>query len=53
MEPVMTELRFIKAEQRQQQLELAARFDSDPTASEFVPLPPSLLAKLHQVKTNG
>ncbi|WP_367395412.1 DUF2169 domain-containing protein [Pantoea sp. Ep11b] len=53
MEPVMTELRFIKAEQRQQQLALAASHNSHSASRQFVPLPPSLLAKLHQVKTNG
>ena len=53
MEPVMTELRFIKAEHRVKQDALAGRLNSHSDEPQFVPLPPSLLAKLQQVKTNG
>lgn len=53
MEPAMTELRFIAAGERQQQLDLAKRLNNDPQASEFVPLPPSLLATLQQAETHG
>ncbi|WP_312046498.1 DUF2169 domain-containing protein [Erwinia sp.] len=53
MEPVVTELRFIAAEQREQQLALATRLNGDPHSQEFVPLPPCLLGKLQEGKTHG
>lgn len=53
MEPAMTQLRFIAAGERQQQLALASRLNNDPQASEFVPLPPSLLATLQQAEAHG
>ncbi|WP_338560818.1 DUF2169 domain-containing protein [Erwinia sp. E_sp_B04_7] len=53
MEPAMTELRFIAADERKTQLALAAKLNSDPQAIEFVPLPASLLATLQKVEAHG
>ncbi|WP_345830364.1 DUF2169 domain-containing protein [Erwinia sp. HDF1-3R] len=53
MAPVITELRFIASDERQQQLVTAARLNNDPHSSEFVPLPPGLLGKIKEEKTRG
>ena len=53
MSPVMTELRFIAEEERQQQQMLAARLNGDPHSSGFVPLPPSLLKQRQPGEADG
>ena len=53
MAPVMTELRFITANERQSQIALASRLNGDPESDRFVILPPCLLKKRQQAETHG
>ncbi len=53
MEPVMTELRFIQRSDREVMLKRAEEMNADPSSQEFMPLPPSLAAKLPQENHHG